>query len=441
MIGVSRFGCVYAGQMAEKFPRGALVATLVGNTLEFYDFMAYTFLAVYIGRAYFPTGSDVASLLLSVATFGIGFLTRPLGGVWIGAYADRVGRKPALLLTIALMSVGTIGIVATPTYASIGIAAPIILVLSRLVQGLALGGEVGPASAVLIEVAPPRQRAIFMSLQSASQGIAIMGAGIVGVIVANAMSPEQLADWGWRVPFAVGLVLIPIGLYLRRALPETLGEPEHASAGAALRAVWRGHRREVVLLVLVTSSATITTYINTYMTTFAQHTLGMAPSVALAAPIVNGAVFAALAPVSGIVCERFGRRETLLVSRIATFAVLMPAFLWLEHARTTAALLATVALINVAAMPGTVATLTVMAEVFPSASRGAGIALTYAAAVTIFGATTQFVITWLIDATGSALAPAYYGMATAALSCAAAISLFRGLALRTPALAPAFSEP
>ncbi len=428
---------IYAGQMAEKFPRGALVATLVGNTLEFYDFMAYTFLAVYIGKAFFPTGSEFGSLLLSVATFGIGFLTRPLGGVWIGAYADRVGRKPALLLTIVLMSVGTIGIVATPTYAQIGIAAPIILVLSRLVQGLALGGEVGPANAVLIEAAPPRQRAIFMSLQSASQGVAIMAAGIVGVIVATAMSPEQLADWGWRVPFAVGLVLIPVGLYLRRALPETLPEPEHASAGAALRAVWRDHRREVVLLVLVTSSSTIMTYVNTYMTTFAQHTLGMSASTALAAPIVNGVLIAALAPVSGVICERFGRRQTLLASRIATIVVVMPAFLWLDHARTPAALLTTVALINLAGMPGTVATLTVMAEVFPAASRGAGIALTYASAVTIFGATTQFVVTWLIDATGSAFAPAYYGIAASAVSLVAAIYLFRGLAVRAPVLASA----
>ena len=410
--------------------RGAIIATLVGNTLEFYDFIAYTFLAVHIGRAFFPTDSPFASLLLSVATFGIGFLTRPLGGVWIGAYADRVGRKPALLLTIALMSVGTLGLVATPSYASIGLAAPIILVFSRLAQGFALGGEVGPASAVLIECAPPEQRAIYMSLQSASQGVAIMTSGIVGLVVATALTTDQLASWGWRIPFAAGLVLIPVGFYMRRALPETLPEPKHASAGAALRAVWTDHRREVFLLVLVTASSTILTYIVTFMTTFATKTLGMSASAGMLAPIVMGIVIVIVAPVSGMLCERFGRRGVLIVSRLATIAILVPSFLYLIHERSVVALVVCVVAVTIASMPGAVANLTVMAEVFPTESRGAGIALTYAAAVTIFGATTQFVITWLIEVTGSALAPAYYGSVTAALSIVAALSLFAGLARR-----------
>jgi len=410
--------------------RGAIIATLVGNTLEFYDFIAYTFLAVHIGRAFFPTDSPFASLLLSVATFGIGFLTRPLGGVWIGAYADRVGRKPALLLTIALMSVGTLGLVATPSYASIGLAAPIILVFSRLAQGFALGGEVGPASAVLIECAPPEQRAIYMSLQSASQGVAIMTSGFVGLVVATALTTDQLASWGWRIPFAAGLVLIPVGFYMRRALPETLPEPKHASAGAALRAVWTDHRREVFLLVLVTASSTILTYIVTFMTTFATKTLGMSASAGMLAPIVMGIVIVIVAPVSGMLCERFGRRGVLIVSRLATIAILVPSFLYLIHERSVVALVVCVVAVTIASMPGAVANLTVMAEVFPTESRGAGIALTYAAAVTIFGATTQFVITWLIEVTGSALAPAYYGSVTAALSIVAALSLFAGLARR-----------
>lgn len=413
--------------MPAKFPRGALLATLAGNTLEFYDFMAYTFLAVYIGRAFFPTENELASLLLSVATFGIGFLTRPLGAVWIGAYADRVGRKPALLITIALMSVGTIGIVATPSYASIGIAAPILLVISRLVQGLALGGEVGPASAVLVEAAPPAQRAIFMSLQSATQGIAIMAAGVVGVAVAGALSEAQLADWGWRLPFAFGLVLIPVGLYMRRSLPETLPAPIHASAGAAVRAVWREHRGTVLLNVLVTSNATITTYLGTYLTTFAQHALGMPATASLVAPIALGAATLVLAPLSGTLCERYGRRTVLLVSRTATVFLLVPIFLFLAHERTMLGLVVAAVAIVATCMPATVASLTIMAEAFPTHSRSAGVALTYAAAVTIFGATTQFVATWLIDATSSPYAPACYGAATAALSLVAALALFRRL--------------
>ncbi len=299
-------------------PRGALVATLVGNTLEFYDFITYTFLAVYIGKAFFPTGSELASLLLSVATFGIGFLTRPLGGIWIGAYADRAGRKPALLLTIVLMSIGTIGLVATPGYATIGIAAPLILVVSRLIQGLALGGEVGPASAVLLESAPPHQRALYISLQSVSQGFAILAAGIVGISVTRVLEPSDLAAWGWRVPFAFGLVLIPVGFYMRRTLPETLPQPKHHSATAALRAVWSDHRREVALLVLVTACSTVTTYVGTYMTTYAQTSLGMSVTVAMAAPIALGVTVIVSSPVAGMICERYGRHRSLMVSRVLT---------------------------------------------------------------------------------------------------------------------------
>ncbi|MFT3700400.1 MAG: MFS transporter [Kofleriaceae bacterium] len=416
--------------MAALFPRGALVATLVGNTLEFYDFLTYAFLASQIGHAFFPTDSELASLLLSVATFGIGFLTRPLGGIVIGAYADRVGRKPALLLTIALMSVGTLGLVLTPSYATIGIAAPLILVASRLVQGLALGGEVGPANAVLLEAAPPDQRALFISLQSATQGLAILAAGIVGLIVKAAMTDAQLASWGWRLPFAAGLVLIPVGLYMRAALPETLPDPEHESAGAVFRAVWHQHRREVVLLVLVLSCGTIMTYIGTYMTTYAQKTLGMSAEDGFIVQIVNGAEWLILAPLAASLCERYGRRTTLLASRILTILAPVPAFVFLDHERTLAALIICVLVLNAIAVPGTVANLTVMAEVFPAGSRSAGIALTYAAGVTIFGSTTQFAITWLLGVTGDPLSPAYYAAGSALLSTIATIYLFRGSALR-----------
>ncbi|HET9991854.1 MAG TPA: MFS transporter, partial [Kofleriaceae bacterium] len=258
----------------------------------------------------------------------------------------------------------------------------------------------------------------------------IFASGFVGLVVATALTADQLASWGWRLPFVAGLVLIPIGFYMRRALPETLPAPKHATAGAALRAVWTDHRREVFLLVLVTSSSTILTYITTFMTTFATKTLGMSDSAGMVAPIANGLMIVIMAPISGALCERFGRRETLIISRLVTIAILVPAFLFVIHERTVSALVISVVAIVIAGMPATVANLTVMAEVFPTESRGAGIALTYAFAVTIFGATTQFVLAWLLEVTGSALAPAYYGIATAAMSTVAALYLFAGLALR-----------
>src|SRR6266478_8599658 len=256
-------------QQAEARPtldRRGVVATVVGNALEFYDFLTYSFFAVYIGRAFFPTDSELASLLLSLATFGVGFFTRPLGGLLIGAYADRAGRRPALMLTISLMAVGTLGVAVTPSYAAIGIAAPVILVAARLVQGLALGGEVGPSTAVLLECSSPGRRGIYTSWQSASQGIAILAAGLVGVVLGAVLSPEQLADWGWRVAFALGLIIVPVGLYIRRRLPETLmRRPDTGTSAGVIRVVWNQHLGSMTLAILVIMCMTISVYVNNYM--------------------------------------------------------------------------------------------------------------------------------------------------------------------------------
>lgn len=407
---------MYDGTMGPKLSRGALLATLAGNTLEFYDFITYTFFAVYVGKAFFPTDSEFASLLLSVATFGVGFLTRPLGGIWIGAYADRVGRKPALLLTIVLMTIGTLGLCATPSYASIGLAAPVLLVIARLVQGIALGGEVGTASAVLLESAPPGKRALYMSLQTLSQGVATLGAGLVGIALAMILEPEQLASWGWRAAFAVGLLLVPVGFYLRRALPETLPTPKHHSAASVLGAVLRDHRRELVLVVLVTMCMTVSTYVLNFMTVYSMTTLDMPASSALVAPVTVGAVTIIGGLLGGPLCERFGRKRTMIVSRLVTIVVVIPAFMYLMHERSVFALIVMITVIGLAYVPGVVAALTVMAEVFPADTRAAGISLAYALTVTIFGATTQVMITWLIEVTGSPLAPAVYVIVTSVIS-------------------------
>ncbi|MBU6437978.1 MAG: MFS transporter, partial [Betaproteobacteria bacterium] len=190
--------------MTERVPARVVGATVVGNALEFYDFLTYAFFAVYIGKTFFPVTDPLSSLLLSVALFGIGFFTRPLGGIVIGAYADRAGRRAAMILTIALITLGTLGLVLTPSYASIGVAAPIIVVACRLVQGLALGGEVGPSTAFLIEAAPHGGRGRLASWQLASQGAAALVAGMFGLVMAATLSQADMLAWGWRVPFAVG---------------------------------------------------------------------------------------------------------------------------------------------------------------------------------------------------------------------------------------------
>lgn len=225
--------------------RWTVAATVAGNALEFYDFLTYSTFAVYIGHAFFPVGSALASLLLTLATFGVGFLTRPLGGILIGAYADRAGRRPALMLTIALMTLGTLGLALTPSYARIGMLAPVILIVARLVQGLALGGEVGPSTAVLLECAPLGRRGLYVSWQNASQGLAICAAGIAGFVLSSALDKEQMAAWGWRVPFLLGLTIVPFGLYIRRRLPRrsphrdlTAAQPYWESCGASTADRW-----------------------------------------------------------------------------------------------------------------------------------------------------------------------------------------------------------
>ncbi len=400
-----------------ELDRWAVAATVAGNALEFYDFLAYSFFAVYIGRAFFPTGQDFTSLLLSLATFGVGFVTRPLGGVLIGTFADRAGRRPALMLTIGLMAIGTLAIALTPSYASIGIAAPLILVAARLAQGLALGGEVGPSTAVLFECAPPGRRGQLTSWQSASQGIAILASGAVGVVLAQALTKDQLSAWGWRVPFAVGLIIVPVGLYIRRRLPETLlaGSASHTQAGV-LGLIWRQHRRSLVLAVLIIMSLTISTYVNTYMTTYALTTLGLPASQAMWATLVGGVVIALGANWSGRLSDRFGRRPVMIVPRVVLMLLVYPAFVFLVREKTLWVLLSVSALFHLLTVASAVAVLAAMTEVFPNAVRSAGTAIAYAVSVSVFGGTTQFVIAWLIGTTGDPLSPAYYVIVTSLVS-------------------------
>ncbi len=404
-----------AGRVPAVLDRWAIAATVAGNALEFYDFLAYTTFAVYIGRAFFPARTEFASLLLSLATFGVGFVTRPVGGFLIGSFADRAGRRPALMLTIGLMAFGTLAVAATPSYSVIGIGAPVILVIARLIQGLALGGEVGPSTAVLLECAPPGWRGAYVSWQAASQGVAILAAGLIGAALGAILDKEQLASWGWRVPFALGLVIVPVGLYIRRRLPETLLAAASRRGGSALQVILRRHLRSLVLGILIIMCLTISTYVGNYMTTYALTTLGLPASQAMLATMVQGAIIAGLAFWGGRLSDRFGRKPVMVISRIAVILVIYPAFLFLATVKTTWALLSVQALLTVLGM-GSVAALAALTEIFPNEVRSSGLAICYAVSVSVFGGTTQFVIAWLIGTTGDPLSPAYYVIATSLIS-------------------------
>ena len=399
-----------------------VAATVAGNALEFYDFVTYAFFAVYIGKTFFPASTPLGSLLLSVAVFGVGFVSRPLGGIVIGAFADRAGRKPAMLLTIGLITVGTLGLALTPSYASIGLAAPIIVVLCRLIQGLALGGEVGPSSAFLIESAPPHQRGLYASWQLASQGVATLVAGTFGIVMISMLTPAELQAWGWRVPFAVGLLLLPVAFYLRRNMPETLhAAPVHAE-NVGMKGLKR-QRRIITLAILVVLGGTVSNYVGNYMTTYAIATLKFPPLIAMGATVMVGIATLAFALLGGWLCDRYGRKPVMLLPRIATALLTVPAFGLLVSHPTQGTLLAVTTFLAALSAVSASASLVAIPELLPRGVRATGLSIAYAVGVALFGGTTQLIVTWLIGATGNPAAPAWYVAGTSVITVIAMLAL------------------
>ena len=307
-----------------------VAAVAVGNAIEFYDFVTYAFFAVQIGRTYFPSDEPGASLLASLATFGAGFLTRPLGAWAIGRMGDRRGRKPAMLLSFALIGVAVIGLPLVPPYASIGVAALVLVVLFRLLQGFALGGEVGPSTAFLMEAAPVHRRGLYISMQAMGADAAVLVAGLVGVGLAHVLSPAELEAWGWRVALGLGAVIVPFGLVLRRTLVETF-EPALAPPP---RTGGSGHLRVALLGLAMLAAATTSAYALEYMTTYANTTLGLPERVALGATALIGLCGLVCDPLSGWLSDRIGRKPVMLVPWLVLLVAILPAFWLLERERS-----------------------------------------------------------------------------------------------------------
>lgn len=399
----------------KKPPAKAIAAAVAGNALEFYDFIIYSFFSVYIAKSFFPNDDKFISLLTAVAVYGVGFFTRPLGGLLIGTYADKKGRRAAMILTVTLITIGTLGLAATPSYESIGVAAPIIVLLARLVQGLALGGEVGPASSMLIESAPPNQRAFYASWQMASQGIAVAVGGVVGYVVSATLSSEQLASWGWRIPFLVSLALIPIAVYIRRALPETLEEPAYHSDSQIIKLIFTRYRKEVILGILALMSTAITAQVGNYMTTFAINTLELNPAVAQISTVLGGVMMFLFSLLAGFLADKYGRKSIMLWPRVALMLLIVPMFYMLVKTESVAMLLLVTMTVTLLTGMSGASSLVAIPEMMPIALRATGVSLIYAIGVTLFGGTAQFVLTWLIEHFG-AVSPAYYVVVTSVFS-------------------------
>jgi MFS family permease len=373
----------------------------MGNALEFYDFTVYAAFAAVIGRAFFPATNPNLSLLLSVATFGVGFVARPLGGILIGAYADRFGRKPAMTLTIWLMALGSGMIGLLPGYAEIGVFAPLLLVLARLIQGFSAGGEMGPATTYLLESAPEGHKCFFGSWQLASQNIGNIISGLIGILLALVLSDAVTADWGWRVPFLLGILIAPIGFYIRRNLDETLeAEEAHESMSAVLSDIVRRHWRNIILCILVISGGTVTQYFFIYTTTYALTTLGYGQRVAMTANLTVGVVGTAFALIGGVIADRVGVKTVALVPRFVVTLLLFPALhLIVESGSPSVFIVVIAGLMSLHAMSGA-AGIILIPKVFPAAIRTSGLSIAYATGVTLFGGTAQIVFTWIIGVTG-----------------------------------------
>jgi MFS family permease len=392
-----------------RVPIRQVVAVVVGNALEFYDFLTYAFFAVQIGRAFFPSTNPASSLLLSLATFGAGFLMRPVGGIVIGRMGDRIGRKPAMLWSFSCMGIAITGLALTPSYASIGFAAPILVIAFRLLQGFALGGEVGPTTAYLMEAAPIDKRGLYASLQYSTQGFAVMTAGVIGVFLARTLDSQALDTWGWRVALLIGTLIVPFGLVIRRSLPETF--ERRAGDANETRAEVRSYLRVAALGLVMLASGTIATYILDYLTTFAIATLHMRTDVAFGATVIVGLCDACLSPVSGWLSDRFGRKRMMMIPWLSLFVLVLPAFAVITRFATPATLLGATAVLAITNTFGSTPVLVALTEALPVNVRSGALAITYALAISTFGGTAQFVVTWLIAMTGNPLAPAWYMMA------------------------------
>ncbi|MEO5493932.1 MAG: MFS transporter [Sphingomonas sp.] len=395
--------------------RGQIFGVTLGNALEFYDFLVFSFFAVQIGQCFFPATNPQSSLLLALATFGAGFLTRPIGAFVIGGLGDRIGRRPMMLLSFAMIGLSTLGVAITPSYAMIGVAAPVIVILCRLVQGFALGGEVGTSTAFLAEAAPEAKRGRYISLQYAGQGASTLLAGVIGVGLAAVMNDAALSSWGWRIAMAIGAATVPVGLVLRRTLPETLHEHVSASKPPPLKS----YASVAVFAFLTMLAATITTYVLNYMTTFAKSTLGMASGVALGATVAIGLGNLIGSLLSGVLSDRYGRRPWMMGPMAVGAIGVMPGF-WLLVTYPSATMLYTVSfLLRVILSVAVTTALIAVAESLPIRVRSGALSVVYALAVSIFGGSTQFVIAWLTGVTGNPLAPAWYMFGAALLGVAA----------------------
>lgn len=392
-----------------------LFATCVGNALEWFDIAVYGFFATYIAHAFFPTQDPAVSMLLAFGSFGVSFLIRPLGAIVLGAYADRVGRKKALMLSITLMMAGGVIIVVMPSYGTIGLLAPVMILLARLIQGFSAGGEFGSSTAFLVEHFPHR-RAFIASWQFATQGASTLLASAFGLGLTHWLSETQIQDWGWRIPFAFGLLIGPVGLYIRRHVHEPASFIAQQKSHSPLKLL-AGKQKSLMLLAMgLMVISTGINYMLNYVPTYATKSLHLSGTAAFSATLLAGVILTVVTPVMGLWAEKIGRRPLMWTSLGLLILTIYPAFLLVVNHPTSGTLLMLVGWMALLKSVYFSTVPSMMADLFPVNTRASGMAISYNIAVTLFGGFAPLICTLLIASTGSSLAPSYYLMALALVS-------------------------
>ncbi len=411
---------------APKHPSGWLPVFRVtaGNCLEMYDFMIFGYYAKWIAKAFFPTQSEVSGLLLALATFGSGFLMRPLGAIVLGGYTDRHGRRAGLLLTLALMAVGTLTIACTPGYHSIGIFAPLIVVAGRLVQGLSAGAELGNVSVYLSEIAPAGRKGFYVSWQSASQQISVAAAAAMGLLLAHLMPEATVDQWGWRIPLWIGCAALPLLLWIRSGLEETsefATKRETPTPKQIARSLGINWRLISVGILFVTLTTTAFYLITAYTPTYGLTTLKLSQKSVLQVTLCVALCNFALLPIMGAVSDRIGRRPLLWTCSALFLATAYPTLHWMVQSPSFSRLLTVELWLAVLYASYNGAMVAYLTELMPRNVRATGFSLAYSTATAIFGGFTPFFCTYFIKLSGDKAAPGLWLSFAAVLALAGAL--------------------
>lgn len=416
-----------AASRAPAGARKAVIAGAVGNTMEWFDFGVYAYFATIIATLFFPSEDPVASLLASFAVFAVAFFMRPLGALIFGHFGDRIGRRNTLAAAIILMAVATFLIGILPTYEQIGVLAPILLVLARLLQGLSAGGEWGGSASFMVEFAPEGRRGFFGSWQQFSVVGGLLLGSATGALLTSTLSEAALNSWGWRVPFLIGLLLGLVGLYIRLQVDET---PEFRAviqnrevAAAPIRETLRGHNRAGLVAIGFTLVWTVAYYLLlTYMPTYVSQTLEISASLALISNTIGLVFLMALIPVMGALSDRIGRKPMLIGAAVGLAVLTYPMFLLISQGSFVLIVLAQIVFAVLIAMysgPGPAA----LVEMFPTNVRYSALGVSYNLSVAVFGGTAPFIATFLINRTGSDLSPTFYMILAAVITLAVLIRI------------------